>query len=99
MKTFKQFDEIIDLKKVKRGHDPMPHGFIVVSKDDVVIYRGSKWEAEKFLKNKNNAYRLGRKHKKVYNSRQLEVGDKWNPKLQVKFDKSKDIVHMHSINV
>ena len=99
MKTFKQFDEIIDLKKIKRGHDPMPHGFIVVSKDDVVTFRGSKWEAEKFLKNKNNAYRLGRKHKKVYNSRQLEVGDKWNPKLQVKFDTMKDIGHMQSVNV
>jgi hypothetical protein len=99
MKTFKQFDEIIDLKKVKRGKDPQIYGFIVVSKDDVVIYRGSKWEAEKFLKNKNNAYRLGRKHKKVYNSRQLEVGDKWNPKLQVKFDTMKDIGHMQSVNV
>ena len=100
MKTFKQFDEIIDLKKVKRGHDPFPHAFIVVGstgeKDDLVIFRGRKEDAEKFLKNPNNAYRLGRKHKKVYNSRVLEVGDKFDKKKLSIYDKRKDVARMAS---
>jgi hypothetical protein len=101
MKTFKQFNEFIDLKKLGHSQDPAAHTpFIVVGSagnvKDLVIFRGSKDEAEKFLKNPNNAYRISKRWRKVYKSRQLEVGDKFNPKYQTKYDKWKDIVHLQA---
>ena len=90
--------ELIDLKQIKRGHDPIKDGFIVVGKsgeeDGLVIYRGSKSDAEDFLVNPNNAYRISKKWPEVYISRRMEVGDKFDPKLQSKYDDIKDYVHL-----
>ena len=90
--------EIIDLTKVKRGHDPIWGGFIVVGETghykEIVIFRGSKSRAEDFLVNPNNAYRISKKYPKVYISRRMEVGDKFDPKLQAKYDDIKDYVHL-----
>ena len=90
--------ELIDLKQIKRGHDPAKDGFVVIGKtgeeDGLVIFRGSKSRAEDFLVNPNNAYRISKKWNKVYKSRRLEVGDLWNPKLQTKHDDIADYVHL-----
>ena len=92
--------ELIDLKQIKRGHDPFGRGFVVVGDTghykDVVIFRSTKDRAEDFLKNPNNAYRISKEWNKVYHSRRLEVGDKWDPKQQVQFDLRKDIAPMQS---
>ena len=49
--------EIIDLSTIKRGHDPIWGGFIVVGETghhkEIVIFRGSKYRAEEFLVNPN----------------------------------------------
>jgi len=90
--------EIIDLTKIRRGHDPIKDGFIVVGSTghykDIVVFRGSKSRAEDFLVNPNNAYRISKKYPKVYQSRYLEVGDKFDPKKLVQFDKWEDVKHM-----
>ena len=95
--------EIIDLTKVKRGHDPIWTGFIVVGETghykEIVIFRGSKSRAEDFLVNPNNAYRISKKWPEVYISRRMEVGDKFDPKLQAKHDDIKDYAHLMSVNV
>ena len=90
--------ELIDLTKVRRGHDPINGGHLVVGSTghykDIVVFRGLKSDAEDFLVNPNNAYRISKKWPEVYHSRRLEVGDKWDPKQQVQFDKWEDVVHM-----
>ena len=90
--------EIIDLSTIKRGHDPIWGGFIVVGETghykEIVIFRGSKYRAEEFLDNPNNAFRMSKKWPEVYISRYLEVGDKFDPKLQSKYDDIADYVHL-----
>ena len=90
--------EIIDLSTIKRGHDPIWGGFIVVGETghhkEIVIFRGSKYRAEEFLVNPNNAFRISKRWPEVYNSRYLEVGDKFDPKKQVKYDSFDDHRHM-----
>ena len=90
--------ELIDLSTIKRGHDPIWGGFIVVGETghhkEIVIFRGSKYRAEEFLVNPNNAFRISKKWPEVYISRYLEVGDPFDPKLQSKYDDIKDYVHL-----
>jgi hypothetical protein len=90
--------ELIDTSKLGYGEDPQGRGFIVVGSTghykDIVIFRGPKYDAEDFLVNPNNAFRISKRWPKVYNSRYLEVGDKFDPKKQVKYDSFDDHRHM-----
>jgi hypothetical protein len=90
--------ELIDLTKVRRGHDPINGGHLVVGSTghykDIVVFRGLKSDAEDFLVNPNNAYRISKKWPEVYISRRMEVGDKFDPKLQAKYDDIADYVHL-----
>ena len=93
-----KLNELIDLKQIKRGHDPIKDGFIVIGSTghykDIVVFRGLKSDAEDFLVNPNNAYRISKKYPEVYISRRLEVGDEFKPKLQSKYDDIADYVHL-----
>ena len=90
--------ELIDLKQIKRGKDPFGRGFVVVGSTghykDIVVFRGLKSDAEDFLVNPNNAYRISKKWPEVYISRRMEVGDEFDPKLQAKYDDIADYVHL-----
>jgi len=90
--------ELIDTSKLGYGEDPAGRGFIVVGSTghhkNLVIFRGPKYDAVDFLNRPSNAYRISKKYPKVYQSRYLEVGDKFDPKLQVKYDTFDDHRHM-----
>ena len=90
--------ELIDTSKLGYGEDPQGRGFIVVGETghykEIVIFRGPKYDAEDYLANPNNAYRISKKWPEVYNSRYLEVGDKFDPKKLVQYDSFEDHKHM-----
>ena len=90
--------ELIDTSKLGYGEDPQGRGFIVVGQTghykEIVIFRGPKYDAEDYLVNPNNAFRISKKWPEVYISRYLEVGDPFDPKLQSKYDDIKDYVHL-----
>ena len=90
--------ELIDTSKRGHGQDPAKDGFIVAGSSgdvkDLIVFRGGKQDAQEFLVNPNNAYRISKKYPKVYQSRYLEVGDKFDPKKLVQFDKWEDVKHM-----
>lgn len=93
-----KINELIDTSKLGHGDDPAGRGFIVVGSTgdykNLVIFRGPKYDAIDFLNNSNNAYRISKEYPKVYQSRYLEVGDKFDPKKQVKYDSFDDHRHM-----